>query len=940
MTDSNRTPHSLKPLARFVAAALLSGSVLAADPAAVRFYEDAVTRYNAGDARGALIQLKNSLQRDPGQLPAKILLGRAHLAVGEAALAEEELLQAKQLGADPVLVALPLAQARNALGKYEDNIRDLVPTRAPRAQQPDLWVELGLARLYNDDPGGAGIAFEEALKIDPLHAGARVGLARIPLQKQDFAAAERLADAATSAHPASAAAWFVKASALHGQGRHVEAAEGYARVLALEPGFTAAALGQATALLDAGRDGEAESLLVGLRERYPWMPELPYLQAQALERLGRAGEAESAMKAAAALLDPVAPDELLDNLAMLRLAGTVAFATGQNERAHQALSLYLERRPDDIEVRKTLGRIALAVGKPADARRALAPLLNLGLADAETLGLLGDASAQQNDYIAAESYYRDAINDYRGGPALLGRLGALQFRLGQRDAALQTLGQLDQIPEQAVPAGVSLYSAMLHFAEGRNDEARSITERVKASQPGNLLADNMLAALAIVEGRNQEARETLDAILARAPGFRPARFNLARLELIEGRPAEARRLIDALLTETPTDTRALLETARLDAAAGDRRSAIQVYGKVLELDPGSITAATELAELFLAEGLPAEAMKTALELNRALPRSFHALELLVRVQLARGATDDARLTLKNASVLAGFDPRQLMRTAQLQQAAGAHEEALWTFAKLLEERPEATAARQGLAESLFQLGRLDEAREQLDRILSSRPDDVRALALLGDIYLAQGQFVTAAGRFAEALQHANRPELAVSLFRARTLAGEGEAALAELQAWSGANPGQPLVLRALAERNHQLGQAREALALYEELLGHIPNDAFVHNNIANLLFEVDIERAYKAARRAHELAPSHPSVLDTLGWILVQVGNLPEGLAHLRNAVARNGSSATIRYHLGVALQEFGSREESRRELEQALRLADNADWAEDARRRLETVRQ
>ncbi|MGB5453627.1 MAG: tetratricopeptide repeat protein, partial [Sedimenticolaceae bacterium] len=116
---------------------------MAADPLAVRYYEDAVARFNDGDAKSAMIQLKNALQRDPGQLSAKILLGRAHLALGEPHLAEEELLQAKQLGADPLLVALPLARAHNETGKYDENIRDIVPIQFPRGQQPDLWTELG-----------------------------------------------------------------------------------------------------------------------------------------------------------------------------------------------------------------------------------------------------------------------------------------------------------------------------------------------------------------------------------------------------------------------------------------------------------------------------------------------------------------------------------------------------------------------------------------------------------------------------------------------------------------------------------------------------------------------------------------------------------------------------------------------------------------------------
>ncbi|MCP5429751.1 MAG: hypothetical protein H6962_05865 [Chromatiaceae bacterium] len=82
-----------------------------------------------------MIQLKNALQRDPGQLSAKILTGRTYLALGEPRLAEEEF-AGQKLGADPLLVALPLARARNEIGKYDENIHDIVPIQFPHHCSP------------------------------------------------------------------------------------------------------------------------------------------------------------------------------------------------------------------------------------------------------------------------------------------------------------------------------------------------------------------------------------------------------------------------------------------------------------------------------------------------------------------------------------------------------------------------------------------------------------------------------------------------------------------------------------------------------------------------------------------------------------------------------------------------------------------------------------
>ena len=83
-------------------AALLAVSVAtlaAPDPKAARLYEDALTRFDQRDVKGAIIQLKNALQVDNSLLPVHLLLGRALLEDGQPAAAEIALNEAVRLGA-------------------------------------------------------------------------------------------------------------------------------------------------------------------------------------------------------------------------------------------------------------------------------------------------------------------------------------------------------------------------------------------------------------------------------------------------------------------------------------------------------------------------------------------------------------------------------------------------------------------------------------------------------------------------------------------------------------------------------------------------------------------------------------------------------------------------------------------------------------------------
>lgn len=916
-----------------------STTASAIDPLAARYHEEAIGLLHNGEPQAAKARLQQSLQRDPGQLSARILMGQIELDLGNARAAEDALEMAQQLGADAALTALPLARARNRQGNYAQNIEALIPTTFRTMDQPDIWVELGIARLGNNDTAGASIAFEQALALQPAHVGAAVGLARIPLQRNDFATAAALAESAVSQAPDNAQAWFVMASALHAQGNHIEAASAYAQAHSLDPGDSAAALGEATALLDAGKAEEADLRLSALRESHPWMPEAPYLHAKALQQLGHDEQAEQAIEAAAEILDPVAVPDLADNHALLRLAGILALEKGNLERAYLAMSQYLQARPDDPDAHKLFARVAMALNKPADAKRVLVPLVTAGRADAEVLGMLGDASAQEHDFIAAESYFRRAIADHGGGPAFAGRIGALQYRQGQRQRALATLQALAKEHGDRITSGTSLYAAMLSFAEGDIDAADDIVGRVLAREPENLNALNLRAALAIASGRNDAARLQLDALLQRAPEFRPAHYNLARLDMLARRYGEAEGRLLRMLEQDATDQRALHELARLEVARDAPRAAIQRYEQLRAINPGSLVAVSELVKLYLAGQRTADAHAVARALVSALADSVPAYLVLARTQIADGHTIDARVSLKKASTLAGYDPRQLLQTALLQRTAAAYDDAIWTLSKLLEEQPDSLDARRVMADVRLRQGDVEAATLLTAQILEQAPGDLFALTLQGDLLLAAGQPERAAAFYDQAIAVAPKPLLQVSRFRALTLAGDGDAALRDLEAWQSAHPDQAVVLKALAERNHQLGRIAQAIGYYERLLAITPDDAAAINNLANLLLDSDSEYAFKMAGRALQLAPDDPAVLDTVGWSMVQIGQVQKGIAHLRDAVARNGRSAVTRYHLGAALEEYGSIGEARRQLQQALKYADREmAWVGDAEIRLQRL--
>jgi Flp pilus assembly protein TadD len=186
--------------------------------------------------------------------------------------------------------------------------------------------------------------------------------------------------------------------------------------------------------------------------------------------------------------------------------------------------------------------------------------------------------------------------------------------------------------------------------------------------------------------------------------------------------------------------------------------------------------------------------------------------------------------------------------------------------------------------------------------------------------MARKSHAEAIAGYKAALGRESSTENAMRLYQALVQSGDRRAATAFVESWTRTYPRDSVAQRALADAYGREGNPAGARAAYEQVLRLEGDDAAVLNNLANILASQGDKRALELAERAHRLAPRDAAVQDTLGWILVQQGQLDAGLRHLREARLRAPENPEIRYHLAAALVRFGRREEARRELEPALR--------------------
>ena len=139
---------------------------------------------------------------------------------------------------------------------------------------------------------------------------------------------------------------------------------------------------------------------------------------------------------------------------------------------------------------------------------------------------------------------------------------------------------------------------------------------------------------------------------------------------------------------------------------------------------------------------------------------------------------------------------------------------------------------------------------------------------------------------------------------------------------------------------------------YRKALEKDPNSVIAANNLAWLYASTgkgNLDEAVRLAQGAVQRNPNVSGFVDTLGWVYYKKNLHSAAVEQLRKAIslneaearATNGApSASYHYHLGMALKEKGDKEESRRELETAIRLSDKAPFAdlEEAKKALATL--
>ncbi|MBT3289210.1 MAG: tetratricopeptide repeat protein [Victivallales bacterium] len=453
----------------------------------------------------------------------------------------------------------------------------------------------------------------------------------------------------------------------------------------------------------------------------------------------------------------------------------------------------------------------------------------------------------------------------------------------------------------SLEARLMVARALLHSQ--RASEALPHLHKALELAPDNSRAQLLLGQTLLGMNRLEEAQTALLRAAELAPTSARTKLVLAELRRRQGRPAEAAELLAQARTQTEEQD----EPPRVGQIAVGSSGGLAAIPRGARLDPTATLAARiqlEQAEVLAATGKQAKAIDSLRELLASHPDLVQARTRLGELLLALGRADEAYIEARKLVQAHPGVPSGHCLLAMIHLAKGLYSEAEKHCRFALAggvDHPHRIQALKLQALILQYTGRVDEAAAPMESYLALRPNDL-------DASLRHTAILALAGRDREADEW-----------------------LAQVDRRFPDSPGPPLARTALCIRR---GDFAAAVASDREALRRGANGYGVHNRLAWYLATKlgKPEAALPHAQTAARMKPQSAETQHTLGWCLFLNGKPKESLRFLESAARASPKSPARRYTLAAALAQLGQTDRAKREVGIALQLAEDFEFAEEAR--------
>lgn len=904
-----------------------STTALSKDSAAT-FYERALQFQQQKELKKAELELKNSLQQDSQFLPARLLLGQILLQDGQWASAEKELQLALAGGAALEPVVYLLGRALLAQQKV-DETRLLLAGYPQLQQQPEyLLIQAGYQKT--------GFHYDDALKTyqqlvqkslaEPLASEAWYELAELQFRQQHYVECQTsLARVALDSNFATRAS-YLQARLQLIQNQPEQASRTYSELLQRDPNDAAALLGKAQLLLQQGDATKSLELVTKFRDQNPNNPYGQLIHASILGQLGD-DRAQSRMLKQIQQQLATLTTEQRDSEDVLMLTALLDFSDGRFEQTVAKLTRYQQLYPANGQASQLLAQSYLQLQDYRGAEKQIQQAFQLNPND-HNLPLIAAAiaRAQQNVQLEVQilaSAFKQFPQQAEVKRAYLQAL----LRSGQSDKAralLDNQNGADTVADQLLLGYLQLENQQLQDAQAT---AQALLKR----SPDKVEVFQLAGDVAAKSADPALAKQFYQQVLTLDPTYKPALLSLASLALQQQDWQQASGYYQTILAKTPDDSLVLQLLADAAIRLHQPQQAIAYLEKLAADDPKLAQARLALLELYVQTAQTEQASRLADALTEQLDIRPELYFAKARLQLQK---QDPTAVQHNTEILYGlwYDaPQQLVTLASLQldnrDLAGL-QKTLTRLRQFNEQQGQVTMLE---ARLLLAQGQPKQGLQRLSTLEQQQGRSPAITELKAHLLLADLQRDAAATLFASLYQQSGAIEHLLPLLQAKQT--DQTFVTEALRTWLKKHPNDLSGTLLLAEQLQKAGLTATAIEVYQQspLLESQP---VLLNNLAVLLLPEQAANAVQYAKKAHELMPEQPDILDTYGYALVLTGAADAGLGLLRNAEIRQPQSMLLHLHIADALQRLGRISEA----QAILQRLKNSELSDEERRLLQKL--
>lgn len=920
------------PLATLLLVLSLSGTLVGCDATARITEQEHIQRAkdyeDQGNLRGSIVELKNAIQKNPDSPQARLLLGQVYLKAGFGADAEKEFTRAERLGVNRESIKPQLGDALLLMGEYKRVLDEINPgEQTSKTNLARIYQIRADALLRRGQRQDACNLYQQSLELDNTHPPTYWGLTQCAVAAQDMAKARTWLDAALALNGRQATTWVFIGDLEQLNGNRPAALTAYSNALKDESGHADALKSRAALYMALGDLDAAQADINKIVQLAPKSLSAHYLRALLdFER--------KKFPAARAGLQEVFKISS-SHLPSILLAGATDYALGSYGQAETHLVRYLASFPNHAYGRRLLAATHIKQGQADRALDTLAPLLSPGTRDAQALVLAGDAYRIKREPVKEAEYLARAAAIDPDNAGIQAQLGFSHLTAGDSQLAIAELSRAASLSPDQPQADVML--VMAHLERKEYDQALIAIEALEKKLQNSAATHTMRGNALFGKNDSAGARKSFEHALSIDPGFFPAVASLAELDVRDKNPQAAQKRYERVLSQDKNNLPAMMALAELAATGKREKEYVNWLERAAKAHPTAIAPRAALVRHLLAQQEHQKALALANEVAREHPDNPAAFDLLGSVHVNMKNHTGALSTYTKLAQLAPTSPDAQLRLAVTQVANNRLADARATVHKALKLQPD----HEPSLDVLIQLEMLDnqpaKALQIARQVQADQPQSPFGHEREGDIHLSQKRYAMAARAYEQAQAKGAGAAGLTKAHRAHILAGN-TAATEKLEQWLVQNPKDTAVRIYTAEYYASIGRPQDAIAAYQALLSQTPDAAIALNNLANLYQKQGDKRALATAEHAYRIDPTHPAILDTLGWLRVQNGQTARGLELIDKALALAPGNPDIRYHRAMALLNQGDKARARSELESLLRDAPGFSQAGAARAQLQKL--